>query len=460
MNSLAWLLVSFIISLAFVLVTIIKFKLHPFFSLIFGGIIMGLITGMPLTKIASSLSGGFGGTMSGIGIIIVLGVVLGELLHLSGATGEIAATLLRATGEKRAPLAINLTGFIVSIPVFFDAAFVILVNLVKSLSRKGKIPFITLVTALAVGLITTHSMIIPTPGPLAVAGNLGADIGVFLAYSIPVALIGSLVSGVLYAVSLGKRKEYSDDYANAFSEDVGELNTARDTGRPSGGLGIFLIFLPIIIILIGNVMIQVVAKETAAYTFFAFIGDKNIALLIGAVIAALTLKKYIKMEFGELVTQCGKDSGVIFIITGAGGAFGSIINATGIGAKLVEGMSGMTGASAGFVLVLVAWIISQVLRAAQGSTTVALVTTSSIFAPLLAGMPGVSPILVGLAICAGGIGISLPNDSGFWVVNRFTKFSLKQTIQSWTIGGSISGITSLIILLVLSLFAGALPGLI
>jgi GntP family gluconate:H+ symporter len=228
MNSLGWLLVSFIISLVFVLVTIIKFKLNPFLSLIIGGIIMGVITGMPLTKISSTLASGFGGTMGSIGIIIVLGVILGQLLHKSGATEEIAGLMLRATGEKNAPLAINLTGYIVSIPVFFDAAFVILVNLVKSLSRKGKIPFITLVTALAIGLITTHAMVIPTPGPLAVAATMGADIGVFLAYSIPVSLIAALVAGACYGTALGKKKEYAEDYANAFADEEDDVNVGRD----------------------------------------------------------------------------------------------------------------------------------------------------------------------------------------------------------------------------------------
>jgi GntP family gluconate:H+ symporter len=460
MDSLGWLLISFAIALAFVLVTIIRFKVHPFFSLLLGGILMGIITGMPLTKIASTLAGGFGGTMGSIGIIIVLGVILGHLLYKSGATEEIAALLLRATGEKRAPLAINLTGFIVSIPVFFDAAFVILVSLVKSISRKGKIPFITLVTALGVGLITAHAMVIPTPGPLVVVGTLGAHIGVFLAYSLPVALIGALVSGVLYGIALGKKEEYANDFANAFDDELGESITATSGSRPSGGLGVFLIFLPIAIILIGNILALVFEKGSAANIFFAFLSDKNIALLIGTLVAFGALRKYIKAGFTEIITESAKDSGIIFIITGAGGAFGAIINGTGIGPKLVEGMSGLTGAGAGVVMVVAAWVISQVLRAAQGSTTVALVTTSSIFAPLVAGMSNVSPILIGLAICAGGIGISLPNDSGFWVVNRFSRFSLKQTIQCWTLGGTVSGLTALIVLVILSLFVNVLPGLI
>ena len=154
--SLGILLIIFAISLAFVLLSIIKFKMHPFLSLLIGGLIMGILAGMQLTDVANGLASGFGSTMEGIGIIIVLGIALGELLHVSGCTGQIASLMLRLTGKKKTPLAVNLTGYIVSIPVFFDAAFVILINLIKSLSRKGKVPFVTLVTALSIGLITTH----------------------------------------------------------------------------------------------------------------------------------------------------------------------------------------------------------------------------------------------------------------------------------------------------------------
>ena len=143
--NLSTLLIVFTVSLVFVLVSIIKFKLHPFLSLLIGGLLMGILTGMKLTDVAAGLASGFGGTMEGIGIIIILGVGLGHLLHISGCTNQIAALMLKMTGEKRTPLAVNLTGYIVSIPVFFDAAFVILINLIKSLSRKGKVPFVTLV---------------------------------------------------------------------------------------------------------------------------------------------------------------------------------------------------------------------------------------------------------------------------------------------------------------------------
>lgn len=456
--SLGFLIGVFVVALAFVLVSIIKFNLHPFLSLLLGGLIMGILAGLPLTDVSTGLAAGFGSTMQSIGILIILGVALGNLLHLSGCTSQIAALMLKATGQKRAGLAVNLTGYIVSIPVFFDAAFVILVNLVKSLSRKGKIPFVSLVTALAVGLITTHALVIPTPGPVAVAGTMEANVGWFLLYSIIVSLPASIVGGVVYGKLLGKNEKYANDFANAFDDVDEETEFESDKNLPSGGLGIFLIFLPIFIILLGTIASMVCEEGTMAYTVFAFLGDKNIALLIGGLVAFFALKKYIKESFNEMVTDATTQSGAILAITGAGGAFGNIINATGIGDQLVEGMTGLTE-GAGVAMIIAAFVISQVLRAAQGSTTVALVTTSAIFAPIVAGMAGASPVLVGLAICAGGIGLSLPNDSGFWVVSRFSKFDVKETMKVWTVGGTLSGITALIIVIILSLFSSSLPGL-
>ncbi len=456
--SLGVLIVVFLIALIFVLVSIIKFDLHPFLALLIGGLLMGILSGMSLTDIATGLANGFGSTMTSIGILIILGVALGNLLHLSGCTSQIAALMLKMTGQKRAGLAVNLTGYIVSIPVFFDAAFVILVNLVKSLSRKGKIPFVSLVCALAVGLITTHALVIPTPGPVAVAGTMGANMGWFLLYSIIVSLPAAIIGGVVYGKFLGKSDKYANDFANAFDDVDEETEITSDKNLPSGGLGIFLIFLPIVIILLGTIMTMFLEEGTMAYIFFAFLGDKNMALLIGVLVAFFALKKYIKESFNEIVTDATTQSGAILAITGAGGAFGAIINATGIGDKLVAGMTGLTE-GAGIAMIIAAFVISQVLRAAQGSTTVALVTTSAIFSPIVAGMAGASPVLVGLAICAGGVGLSLPNDSGFWVVNRFSKFDVKQTMKVWTVGGTISGVTALVIVIVLSLFSSVLPGL-
>lgn len=457
--SLTVLIIAFLVALAFVLVTIIKYNIHPFVSLLFGAIIMGLCSGMPLPDIAKGMASGFGGTMGGIGILIILGVILGEMLHRSGCTSQIAALLLSMTGKKNAPTAINITGYIVSIPVFFDAAFVILVQLVKSLSREGKIPFVQLVCALAVGLITTHAMVIPTPGPVAVAGNMGINMGAFLLYSIIISIPASIFGGIVYGKFLGSRDEYKNDFANAFADEkISDDITEMRTDLPSGQLGIGLILLPIVVILIGTVVTMFTEPGTTLNTVFAFLGDKNIALLIGVMVALPCLKKYMKDDFNEIVTEATTQSGAILAITGAGGAFGQIITNSGIGASLADGMTSAV-AGTGVIIIVMAYLISIILRAAQGSTTVALVTTSAIFAGMMSSFPGVSPVLVAIAICAGGIGLSLPNDSGFWVINRFGKFTVKDTIRIYTYGGTIASVTALIVTVLISLVGGSLPGL-
>lgn len=387
-----------------------------------------------------------------IGIVIALGVILGQVLFETGCTEQIANIMLRFFGIKRTPLAITITGYIVSIPVFFDAAFVVLLNLIRQLSIKTKIPFITFVTALSIGLITTHALVIPTPGPLAVAGTMKLHIGYFIFYSIVVSLPAALVGGLLYGWVLGKDKNAK--IAEITEEDIA-LEKANESAKdkPSGALAIFLILFPILLILSGTVMGMILPKGSFALSVFDFLGNKNIALFIGVLTAILTLRRYFKRPMEETITEATKAAGMIFLITGAGGSLGAIINATGIGKYLVATMQGWP-----ISMIVLAFIFSQILRAAQGSTTVALVTTSAIMAPMMAGA-GISPVLVGLAICAGGIGLSLPNDSGFWVVNRFTKFSVNDTIKAWTVSGTITGVTALAVIMVLSLFTGILPGL-
>ncbi|NLN96810.1 MAG: GntP family permease [Eubacteriaceae bacterium] len=455
-------ILAFILALAFVLITIIKFNMHPFFSLLLGGLLMGVISGIGLLEISAGLAAGFGSTMAGIGILIISGVILGELLHASGCMEEIANLFIQKLGIENTPLAMNLTGYLVSIPVFFDAAFVILVNLAKSLSQKGKIPFVSLVTALSVGLITTHAMVIPTPGPTAVAGTMGANVGWFIFYGIITSLIGSVTGGVIYGRFLGKTAEFKDNFAQDFkeAEAVADQNSGNNVKKPSGETGILLILLPILFILVGTIVTMFLEKGTMMHTIFGFIGDKNVALITAVLISYAVLKDSLKKDLNEMTSSATSQAGAILAITGAGGAFGSIITLSGIGEVIVEGLSSMTSSTgAGTVVILAAFMISALLRIAQGSTTVALVTTSAIFAPIVTGLAGTSPVLVGLAICAGGLGFSLPNDSGFWVVNRFSNFTTQQTLKVWTVGGSVSGLAALLAVVILSFLSGVLPGL-
>jgi len=443
------LIVIFLLSLAALFFLILKVKLEPFLSLITVAFVTALVLGMPLADVPGVVVGGFGSTLTGVGVLIGLGVIFGQFLGASGAVEKIAQAVLKAFGKKGSPAGLGLTGTLVSIPVFFDAAFVILSGLVKSLSKRTGISIVTFVTALGIGLIVSHNMVAPTPGPLVVAENTGSDLGLFILYGIICSIPATLVGGYLYGMFIGKRIKHSGDVQ---VEGAPEQESAAPRKEISTGLSFGMLALPIVLILANTVM-NLIAPGTPVAAFFSFVGEKNIALLISTLLAIIVLKPYITEKYENLYTEAINSAGIIILITGAGGAFGAVIKESGIGDYLITTMQDLA-----IPVLLLAFVFSQILRASLGSATVALVTTSSIMGPMAVEL-GVSPILLGLAICCGGIGLSLPNDSGFWVVSRFGKLTVPQTLQAWTIGGFVAGLTSLAMVYILSLFSGILPGI-
>ena len=447
------LLVIFVISIAVLLVLIINFKWQPFVALLLATIITGLMVRMPLGDIAKNMTSGFGNTLAGIGIVIGLGVMLGQLLAASGATTTIAESILKLFGKQKSVLAVAFIGWIVSIPVFFDAAFVILISLLRQLSKKTGIAFVTFVTALAMGLIATHAVVIPTPGPLVVADNFKLDLGPFFLYACIVTIPAVIVGGFFYGTMIGRKVTTGPGAAitELSPDEMEALDHKKEL--PGPGRSFFMLLLPIILILLNTITAVAFEKGSMVQAFFGFVGEKNVALFISVIVAAFALKPFIKENVQDIYVDAMKAAGIIIFITGAGGAFGNSIKASGIGDYLVTTMQNWS-----IPLILFGWIFSQILRSAQGSTTVALVTTSAILGPVVAAQGG-SAMLVALAVCAGGIGLSLPNDSGFWVVNRFSNFGMKETFECWTIAGTITGITALIMIFILGLFQGILPGL-
>lgn len=438
-------------SLLLIFGLIVWAKWDAFLALIATAIATGLVVGIGLDKLAGTITGGFGSTLGGIGITIGLGVMLGELLSASGATERIADSLLRRLGDRRAVMAVALTGWVVSIPVFFDAAFVILVSLIRHISKRTRISMMTLITALAVGLITTHAVVPPTPGPMVVAENLRANLGYTILYAILVSVIAVLVVGVVYGRWIGRNAPPAEDDLPGEAEAASPAERGRDN-LPGSFLSFGLLALPILLIL-ANTVVAAAAPGTGAARLFAFLGEKNIALFISVMAAMLTLRPYFRDETNKILANAVKACGTILLITGAGGAFGSVVQASGIGDYLVQVMT-----SWNMPILILAYLFAQILRMALGSTTVALVTTSSVLGPVIAQL-GVSPVLAVLAICAGGIGLSLPNDSGFWVVTNFSGFEMRDTLKTWTVGGTLAGLVCLALVLVLSLFQGILPGL-
>lgn len=444
------LLVIFIASLILLFILILKFNVEPFISLIAVSLVAAILIGFPINEIPGIVTTGFGNTLTGVGILIGLGVIFGSLLGASGAIEKIAEAVLKGFGVKKSAAGLSLTGVIVSIPVFFDAAFVILSGLVKSLSRRTGISVITFVTALGLGLIVSHSMIPPTPGPLVVAENTGSDLGLFIIYAIICAIPATLIGGYIYGSFIGKKIQRFVDEKELVADDVTE--TVSNRKEISTSLSFGILALPIVLILL-NTVSALWIKEGTLSTILGFIGDKNVALFISVIVALIILRPYIDVPYTQLYEEALNSAGMIILVTGAGGAFGAVINKSGIGDYLIDTMVGLS-----IPVLVLAFLFSQLLRASLGSSTVALVTTSSIMGPMVMEL-GTSPILLGLAICAGAIGLSLPNDSGFWVVNRFGKLTIPETIKAWSIGGFVAGLSALAMVYILSLLSGVLPGL-
>ncbi|WP_066295730.1 GntP family permease [Bacillus sp. FJAT-29937] len=440
------LIVIFLLSLAALFFLILKLKLEPFLSLIGVALATAIVIGIPINEVPGIVAGGFGATLTGVGILIGLGVIFGQFLGASGAVEKIAQAVLKVFGTKRSAAGLGLTGTAVSIPVFFDAAFVILSGLIKSLSKKTGLSVVTFVTALGVGLIVSHNMIAPTPGPLVVAENTKSDLGLFILYGIICSIPATLIGGYLYGLFIGKRVQHSGE----MEESAGVPDAPKK--EISTGLSFFMLALPIVLIL-ANTVSQILVPDTIISSALGFIGEKNVALFISVIVAIVVLGPYISTPKETLYAEAINSAGIIILITGAGGAFGAVINKSGIGDHLIATLQDLS-----IPVLLLAFIFSQILRASLGSATVALVTTSSIMGPLAVDL-GVSPILLGLAICSGGIGLSLPNDSGFWVVSKFGKLTIPQTLKAWTVGGFLAGLSALAMVYVLSLFSGILPGI-
>lgn len=452
------LIIGFVVALIILFVLIIRFKWDAFIALLVVAIGIGIVSAIPANEVPAVIAEGFGNTLAGVGILIGLGIIFGQFLAASGAIEKIASSMLKTFGVKNSPYAIAATSTTVAIPVFFDAAFIILHKLIYSLSLRTKISLATFVAILAIGLIVSHSLIIPTPGPLVVADQMGVDIGVFFIYGLLVAIPATLVGGVIYGKIIGKRIPNG----NRLEDVKEELQTVEQAERGPNRkemptwLAYAMLALPIVLILSNTVVNNVIlqdSSETILGKILAVVGDKNSALLISVIVAMFVLKPYIKEKTEVVMKEAFESSGMVLLITGAGGAFGQVVQQTGLGDLLVNLMTGFN-----MPALILGFVFAQILRASLGSATVALVTTSTILGPLAADL-GASPVLLGLAIAAGGIGLSLPNDSGFWVVNKFGRLSVTETIRIWSLGGFAAGVTALVMVHLLNAISGFLPGL-
>ncbi|MDB8801061.1 gluconate:H+ symporter [Romboutsia sp. 1001216sp1] len=446
----------FLLAIAILLVSIIKFRLNAFIALLITSLVTSILVGMPIGDIASTISGGFGSTLSGIGIVTGLGVMLGKFMFECGAIETISNAILNKFGEKNSPAAIAISGFLTGIPVFGDVVYIMFAPMLRVLSKKTNISMVTFACAISVATTCTYSLVIPTPAPLVVSESLGIDVGIFFVYAILTAFVATITGGILYGKFLDKQDKKNGHFYTF--EDIEEIEDELEANKetrpmPSFMKSLSILLVPIMLILLGSFVPLALGDNNSVVPLVKFLGDKNVAMLIGVIYAALISKPYITRSISDIMNDAADQIGLILLITGAGGAFGKVLQATGIADYIAGSLSQFS-----IPILLLCFLISQIIRCAQGSTTVALMTTASILSGTIAAS-SVSPILCAIAICAGGIGLSLPNDSGFWAISRFFKISVQDTIRGWTVGGFIAGLSALAFISILSLFQNVLPGL-
>lgn len=453
-------LLAFVITMIILLVSLIAFKVSPGVSLFVCSIIMGLLVGMPMGNMLSTITAGFGGIMTSIGLLILFGGIFGMMLGDSGGMEEMAKGLLRLFGSKKDTLALNLAGFIISIPVYFGSAFITLNPLILSLQKLTKKKTSTYVCALFTGLLLTHCMVAPTPGPLAVAGQLGANVGWFIIYGILTALPASLTCGWLLSNFLNK-KSGSGITKEELEAQKALLTNAdllkADPTRPSALLTFSLIMLPILLIVLNSVFSLVLPKDNFVRIFFAFVGNNNVALFIAMLVTGFILRKYLVGDkyktLWNYIDGVSDSMGNILMVIGCGNCFGAILQKSGLGKALVDVLSQMN-----MPIILLAFLLGMIIRAAVGSATVAMLTTVSIAGPVALSM-GISPVIVGLAICAGTVGLTLPTDAAFWLPARYSNLSVNDAFIATTIPTTAASLVAFVAILVLNTFANVLPGM-
>ena len=451
------LVLALVIGLAFLIYLILKTKIHTFIALIFGAALIGLIAGLDTPKIADAITQGFGSTLGSIGIIIGFGLMIGEIFQLSGAATRMARTFLKICGKGKEEVALAITGFIVSIPIFCDSAFIILSSIVKEISRQTKKSVVGLGFALAGGLVVSHSVIPPTPGPLASAGLFGVDLGQFFLISIFFS-IPMVIATTIYTTRLGKKiYQIPGEGDNVWERPVNRNPMYEDLVKEdeSGLPGTFLSFLPIIlpiILIMGSTISKAAKLEGTAAAILGFLGTPVIAVGIGLIIAIYTLAlKLSRKEALEKMENSLKAAGMIILITGGGGALGRMLTTTGIGNYIAEQITNQP-----VPVIVLPFIIATLIRFAQGSGTVAMTTSASICAPIVIAAGG-SPILGALAACVGALFFSTFNDSFFWVTNRLMGINeTKEQVRTWSFTTTIAWAVGFVELMILYFIGGNL----
>lgn len=437
-----------VLSVAIIIFMTVKWNVHPFLALLTAALVYAFGSGMSFDLILTSIEEGFGGTLGKIGLVILLGIIIGAFLENSGGAYKLAEVVLKIIGKKNVHAAMAIIGYVVSIPVFSDSGFIILNPLNKSLSKRAGLSIAGTGIALILGLLLTHVMVPPTPGPIAAAAILDADIGLVMLFGISVSAI-ALVMAVLYAKYYAG-KTYIDPNPEMTDEQIKE----KMEQSPSAFKSFMPILIPILLIVgrsLAEFSVAQVYTDSYWYKLITFIGSPIIALMIGVLLSFLLPKRFDLKLLSDSgwVGKALLSASSIILITGAGGIFGKILQNSGIGETLASLFSGLS------LGIWLPFILTAAIKTAQGSSTVALITAASIMAPLLVSMgfdTEAQKALLVVAVGAGAMVVPHANDSGFWVVTQLTGMDVRTGYKLYTFGAFLIGTFAALLVFIISIF--------
>ncbi|MGM0530528.1 MAG: GntP family permease [Bacteroidota bacterium] len=446
-----YLVISVAAAIMVLLFLVLKLKIHAFLSLLLTSIFVGLVTGMEFTSIIDSIEEGMASTLGFVATVVGLGAIFGQLLEASGGAESIAHYMLKKFGWEKASWALVFTGFIIAIPVFLDVGFVILIPIIYALGRETKRSLLLYGIPLLAGLAVTHAFIPPTPGPVAVAQILDAQLGWIIIFGIIVGIPTAIIAGPIFGKYISKKIKLSPpEYFTAEKdEDKPEI-------YPSFRTVVLIIALPLVLIIIHSVS-EILYKNDiliseSVYQFFALVGHPFTALTLATLLALYVLgykKGFSKAKLSQLSGKALGPAGLIILVTGAGGVFKQVLIDSGVGEMVAENMQ-----NSSMPPIVLAYLLAVIVRITQGSNTVSMITAAGIMAPVLPvfDLSQMQTALVVLSIASGATILSHVNDSGFWLVGKYLGMDEKQTLKSWTVMETIISITGFIMVLLLSLF--------
>ncbi|MCO7254783.1 GntP family transporter [Dickeya oryzae] len=443
--STALLLTIAIAGVLILLLMVIKAKVHPFVALLVVSFMVALATGIPVDNIMKAITGGMGGLLGSITIIIGLGAMLGGMIEASNGAESLAQRFTRSLGPKHTVAALTMAAFILGIPVFFEVGFIIVVPIIYGFSKVAHVSPLKFGLPMAGVMLAVHVALPTHPGAAAAGAMLGADIGWLMMVGIAIAIPASIV-GYFTARSMNRR-HYALSIEVLEQMQLSKPEPSRLPGHqavPGAGLIASLIVIPIGIILLGTIAAATLPADNLLRKAMVLAGTPAVALLIALALATyfLALRRgWSKDKISDVMSAAIPTSAAVIMVAGAGGAFGKVLVESGVGKALAESLTAIH-----LPIIPAAFIISLALRASQGSATVAIITTSGLLSQAVSGMSHMQLVLVTLSACFGGLGLSHVNDAGFWVVTRYLGLSVADGLKTWTVLTTVMGLVGFVII--------------